>query len=83
MKSINELHPEFAKEIESLTKDQLKERVYQLQKGLEESEAHKEANDELKAARANVSELNAPYRDVKTAVKLKTKYILELLDKKP
>lgn len=82
MKNCEELHPEFTKEVTSLTTDQLKERVYQLQKGLEESEAHKDANDELKAARANVSELSAPYRDVKAAVKLKTKYILELLDKK-
>lgn len=82
MKDINTEHPEFVKEMFGLTIDQLKERVYQLQKGLEESEAHKDTNDELKAARANVSELAAPYRDVKAAVKLKTKYILELLDKK-
>lgn len=82
MKDINTQHPEFAKEVDALTTEQLKERVYQLQKGLEESEEHKEANDELKAARANVSELSAPYRDIKTAVRLKTKYILELLQKK-
>lgn len=79
MKDINTEHPEFVKEVNKLTKDQLKERVVQLQQGLEESEAHKEDNTDLKNARVIVSELNAPYRDVKSAVKLKTKYILDLL----
>lgn len=82
MKTAETEFADFVKEVNNETIDQLKTRIFLLQQGLEQSEAHKEANDDLKAARANVSELSAPYRGVKTAVKLKTKYILEILEKK-
>lgn len=71
--------PDFCNEVDKLPAEALKARVVGLQQALEESEAHKENNDELHDARAAVQELAAPYRDVKKAVKLKTKYVLDLL----
>lgn len=75
-------YADFAQEVESLTVAQLEDRIVGMQKALEESEEHKENNEALKAARAEASELSGPYRDVKKAVRLKTKYILELLAEK-
>jgi uncharacterized small protein (DUF1192 family) len=75
-------YPGFANEVDNLSVPELKERIVGMQKALEESEAHKEENDELKSLRAQVLELSAPYRDVKKAVKAKTSYILELLKDK-
>lgn len=67
---------DFANEVEKLDATALKARIVGLQQALEESEAHKEANDVLAQAKA---ELNGPYQDVKKAIKLKTKYIIDLL----
>lgn len=75
-------YPDFVAGVESLTSDQLKARVVQLQQFLEESEAAKENDDALKQARAQLTEYGAPYRDVKKAVKIKTKYLIELLSEK-
>jgi hypothetical protein len=79
---IEKLYEGFAAEVETLTAEELKARIVRMQETLGESEAHKEANDSLKEARQAVSELAGPYNDVKKAVKLKTKYILELLKEK-
>lgn len=76
-------YPDFCHEVDSLGAEALKARIVQLQQTLEESEAHKDSNEELKQLRSQVSELAGPYRDVKKAVKLKTKYIIELLKEKP
>jgi hypothetical protein len=81
-KDIRKEHPDFVQEVDTLTGDQLKARIVQLQQALEESNAHKEANDDLTAAKANVTELNGPYQDVRKAVQLKTKYLIELLKEK-
>lgn len=75
-------YPEFVEEVYNLTSEALKARIVSLQQGLEESEAHKEANDTLKEARAQVTELNGPYLDVRKAVRLKTSYLIELLREK-
>ncbi len=75
-------YPDFAKELEGKQIADLEDRIVGMQKALEESEEHKENNEALKAARAEVSELSGPYRDVKKAVRLKTKYILELLNER-
>lgn len=72
-------YPDFTAEISSLSANKLEDRIVSMQKALEESEDHKENNEALKAARAEVLELSGPYRDVKKAVRLKTKYILDLL----
>jgi hypothetical protein len=83
VKSITEIveteYKEFAVEVSKLDATALKSRITGLQQALEESEEHKNANQALIDARTEVSLLSGPYRDVKKAVKLKTKYILELL----
>lgn len=75
-------YPEFCQEVDALGADALKARIVSYQQSLAESEACKENDDELKQARAKVSELNGPYQDVKKAVKIKTSYLVELLAEK-
>lgn len=82
MKDIQKLYPDFVAEVDQLDAASLKARVVSLQQGLQESEDHKEENEALKTARAEVSELSGPYRDVKKAVKAKTSYLLKLLEEK-
>ena len=80
---VQEQYPDFAEEVEkSLTPEQMDARISSLQKQLEESEDHKDSNEQLKDARALVAELAGPYNDVKKAVRLKTKYLIELLKEK-
>lgn len=73
---------EFKEEVDRLQVPALKERVVQLQKGLDESRIHKEENVALRNAKDEVAELNGPYSDVEKAVKVKTKYIIELMKEK-
>lgn len=72
-------YPDFCNEVDSLDGAQLKARIVKLQQGLQESEACKEKDEEYQAAREQVKELGAPYRDIKKAVRLKTSYLVELL----
>lgn len=73
---------EFKEEVDTLGIDALEERIVNLQKGLDESRAHKEENVALKNAKDEVAELSGPYNDVEKAVKIKTKYIIELIKEK-
>lgn len=75
-------YPDFASEVESLKPDELKARVVQLQQALQESELALEADEALQHARDEAREFAAPYLDVRKAVKLKTAYILGLLNEK-
>lgn len=70
---------EFLIEVQRLSAEELEARISQLQVGLEESRSHKEENEALKAAKEEVALLTGPYRDVESAVKLKTKVIIDLL----
>jgi len=72
-------YPDFCKEVDNLPSEALRGRIVALQQALGESEDHKEANEALQNARAEVNELAGPYRDVKKAVKAKTSYLLTLL----
>lgn len=75
-------HSDFATEVETISISALRARIVTLQQVLEESEQHKEANETLQQARDQVKELAGPYRDVKKAINLKTRYILEMLASK-
>lgn len=79
---VQDKYKDFASEVEGLSAAALKARVVVYQQQLAESEAHKEANESLSRARAEVTELAGPYNDVKKAVKLKTKYLLDLISEK-
>ena len=75
-------YPEFATEVAGLSPDQLNNRLASLAKALEESETAKEGDEELENAKALASELSGPYRDVKKAIRQKTKYVIGLLTDK-
>lgn len=72
-------YPEFATEVAGASTDDLNGRLATLAKGLEESEVAKEADGDLQNAKSLASELSGPYKDVKKAVTLKSKYIIGLL----
>lgn len=74
--------PEFAEEIASLGINELNGKLASLAKGLQESEEAKEKDEELERTKLLATELAAPYRDVKKAVGLKTKYVISLLKEK-
>lgn len=73
---------EFMESVMGLSNKDLEARISQMQKALDESEEHREANEALKNAKDEVKLLSGPYNDVKKAVKLKTKYIITLLKEK-
>ena len=73
---------DFMDSVDRLSIPELNARISQMQKDLDESESHKENNEELKRAKEEVKELTAPYRDVRNAIKVKTKYIITLIKDK-
>ncbi len=75
-------YKDFALEVDRLNSDDLNSRLATLAKELERSETHKEQNDALQAAREAVQELAGPYKDTAKAIRLKTRYIIALLNEK-
>lgn len=73
---------EFMESVMGLSNKDLEARISQMQKALDESEEHREANEALKNAKDEVKLISGPYNDVKKAVKLKTKFIISLLKEK-
>lgn len=73
---------EFKEEVDSLSVDDLEIRISNMQKGLDESREHKKENVALQKVSAEKAELEGPYKDVEKAVKVKTKYIIELIKEK-
>ena len=74
--------PDFASEAEALDASSLEDRIVELAKGLEEVEKAKEADTALQEARENAKELNAPYLESKKVIRLKTSYLVQLLEEK-
>lgn len=73
---------EFMEEVMGLTVAQLEARITTYQKELDESEEHKKNNEALKEAKGEVAVIEGPYKDVKKAVQVKTKYLIELIKEK-
>lgn len=73
---------EFKEEVDRQSAQELEDYIVRLQKGLDESRLHKEENVALKNAKDEVAQLSGPYNDVEKAVKIKTKYLIELLKEK-
>lgn len=73
---------EFKEEVDPLSIEVLEARISKMQKGLDESREHKKNNEALKKVSSEKSELEGPYKDVENAVKVKTKYIIELIKEK-
>jgi hypothetical protein len=73
---------EFKDEVDALGIPALEARITRMQKDLDDSEEHKKNNEALNKVKAEKAELEGPYNDVKKAVKVKTKYIIELIKEK-
>jgi hypothetical protein len=80
--TIHAEYPEFYSEVLSLSADELNTKLATLSKHAEESENAKEDDEELKEAKALASELGAPYRDAKKALRLKSKFVIKTLKDK-
>jgi hypothetical protein len=76
---IHDEFPEFASEVQSLETDALKARIVSLQQALEESDEAKEADEGLKEAKAAYDLAVGPYRDIRKAVRMKTKFLIDML----
>ena len=72
-------NPEFVSEVASLSTEELDARIAQLAKDLEAVDEAKEADEALKDLRDQVSIASAPYNESKKALKLKTKYLIQLM----
>jgi hypothetical protein len=74
--------PEFFDSVQSLDVQTLKNRIAQHARDLSESEECKKNDEALKNAQTEAKEYAAPYREVKKAIAMKTKYLLSLIDDK-
>lgn len=73
---------EFKEEVDTLSIPALEARITKMQKALDDSREHKKNNEVLNKVRDEKSMLEGPYNDVEKAVKVKTKYIIELIKEK-
>lgn len=73
---------EFKEEVDTLSIATLEARITKMQKDLDESEEHRKNNEALIQVKNEKAELEGPYNDVKKAVQVKTKYIIELIKEK-
>lgn len=79
---VQEEQPEFAGEVAGLSVDQLNARLADQAKAAEWNEQAKEDDEELEEAQAHASELGAPYRDAKKAIRLRSRYLIDLIKEK-
>jgi hypothetical protein len=69
-------------ELNSLSLAQLEAKVNEYAKGNEENDDAQDDDVELEEAKAKARELGAPYRELRTALKLKSKYTILLIKEK-
>lgn len=74
--------PEFCEECSLLSADELKNRISGLATGAEDTRNAREEDEELANARELANGLNAPYVDALKALRLKTRYLIQLLKEK-
>ena len=79
---LDEEFPGFPDEVDAMNIQQLDNKISSLQKGLQDSEQHREQNQDLKDAKQEYDDLAGPYSDVRKAVKKKTKYLVGLVREK-
>lgn len=79
---VKESNPEFFDTVQGLSVDDLNGRLASLAKDAETVEDTKENDEDLKQAKAEASELAAPYRDAKKAIRMKSKYVISLIKDK-
>ncbi len=72
--------PEFTAEVESLSTEEINARLAQFAKDSVENDNAKANDSDLETARATVNEYAAPYREAKKAIKVKSDYLVSLLN---
>ena len=82
MEKVQREHPDFCAEVDRMQKEEIKARTIALARHSKEIDDSQEADEELKAVREQLSEMSAPYRDAKKAVKAKLGYLVQLLEDK-
>jgi len=75
-------YPEFTASVDGLSVDDLNQRLATYAKEDEAVDDAKEADEGLEEAKSRVTELSGPYRDAKKAIKLKMKYLVNLVKEK-
>lgn len=78
-KSIKEEMPEFYDSCQGLSQEQVDARLAQLVKDRNAVDESEDEDVELEEAKKLKSELSAPYRDARAAIKLKSDYLCLLL----
>lgn len=80
--TIQKQMPEFADEVASFDVSALEDRIVSMARSLDDVEKAKAADEGLEQAREQAKQLNAPYNDAKKAIRLKTSYLILLLEEK-
>lgn len=71
--------PEFVGTVASLSLDELEKRISTYAKESEAVETAKSNDAALNEAKDQVSEMGAPYRDAKKAIRMKIRYLIEMV----
>jgi len=79
---VQEEMPEFANEVAGLAVSDLNNRLAKLAKDAEANEQAQEDDEELEQTRAQASEMAAPYKEAKKAIRLRSRYIIALIKEK-
>ena len=79
---LKEIDPQFLENIQSAAKENLDGKIVELTKYQEEISEAKKADPDLQRLQEQVRFANAGYRETQGAIKLKIKYVVELLKSK-
>lgn len=79
---VQTLFPDFTSEVDGLPVDSLEKRLNTYAKRAEEIEEAKENDEELERTKELAAELAAPYREGKTEVRHKMRYLIALIKEK-
>lgn len=69
-------YPDFTSVVDTLSLAELEGRLSEHAKFAEQNEDAKEADEEFQSTKALATELGAPYRDAKKAIRMKSRYII-------
>lgn len=75
-------YPEFVNEVASMPLPSLEKRLSTYAKENEKVQTALEENEKINDTKELLSELKGPFTDAKKAIRLKTKYIIELIKEK-
>jgi hypothetical protein len=76
---VQEIDGAFTSEVDGMSVQQLEGRLSMYAKAAQVNSEAQEADDDLKQLKAEAKEAGAPYRDLSKALKMKNKYIVQLI----